>query len=346
MGTKLDEVFSDMQGEMESETEPACYAGSGMARKTTINPTARDLELFASLYRDPKTAQQLFQESQAYQHPFHSLSRLQVRLRLLCEERDQQCRLRQRGFLRRWRYHDNTQGSAPFYYKLNKEGFRYCFGADVVLPTKRFLDEVNPYRHRHIRALADCNIHTFITARRHDIALHHFSPENTLRVTVPSDEVEETLVPDTRFDLIPPTGRCWRIYQELDCSTETKVATVKRSKTWEETILKYEQLHYQSEQPFRVFLFFTESRQRCRNVLELAGQLVRNKQRRIFFGIYLPDYLSCPHVFSAPIFLDQNLQQASLLPASELGQQPRQSIAPQRITPYSKAPDRQTIAVA
>ena len=288
-----------------------------------VQLTRRDYELFESLYRDPKTAEQLFVESQAWSCPYQSMSRLQTRLRLLCDASGRPGG-RGAGFLQRWRYHDNNDGLSPYYYKLSRRGFHGCFGDDAQLPSKRFLDALSLNREPHTRQLADCNVHTFVSARRAGVAVRNFYPENTNVANITPQEKErekgsgaEMLLPDSCFDLVSPVGNVWKVMLELDRSTESQTAAVRRGKNWEETIRKYEALHYASDNPFRVFIFCTASRQRVDNLLELAGRVVKNPKRLLFHGIYLPDYLACPQPLQQPIFLDQNGRAACMIPSRD-----------------------------
>ena len=63
-----------------------CYSRSRhMAKTSCVHITPRDHELFASLLRDPKTPDQLLRESVAFEQPFQSRLRLQVRLKQLTD---------------------------------------------------------------------------------------------------------------------------------------------------------------------------------------------------------------------------------------------------------------------
>ena len=327
-------------------------------RTSPLQLTPRDLELFESLYRDPKTVEQLFRESQAWSYPFGSLGRLQTRLRGLCRQVDARHRTMQAGFIQRWRYHAATGGASPYYYKLTRDGYAAVFGEETSLPTKRFLDPLSPAREAHAQALADCNVHTFVAARRAGVSVRNFHPDGVYVARLQEDDNaaeqgsrRDTVIPDSAFDLVPPSGQTWTLLQELDRSTEPKTAAMPRHKSWEETIRRYEKLHYLLDglgQRFRVFLFCTESWTRVRSLLELAASLVENPKRRIFYGIYLPDYLSEPDALTKPIFLDQNLQPSAMLPASEVVflQKVDAVVAPARADTYYPVPDRQTVAAA
>lgn len=297
-----------------------------MAKFSRRQITARDREILCSLYRDPKTPDQLLRESVVFNEPFHTQLRLQVRLKQLTDA----------GILKRWRYFDGTDGAAPYYYKLSREGFRLVAGPDALPPTKRYFAEISPSLHRHHRAVADCNIQMLVSARQSRIRIAEFHPQDSLVLSIGNERV----IPDSTWQLVPQNERHHRFYFEIDCSTESLVSQ-HQSNTLEQKIRRYEALHYKSPQPFRVVFVFTQSTDRRDHFLKLAAKVVKNSHRVIFYGAVLHDFVTAVDVLHAPVCHDQNSANTSLI--TEVP--PETRLLDQTLTPvYSRNPRRQTVA--
>ncbi len=299
-----------------------------MAKLSQRHITARDREILCSLYRDPKTPDQLLRESMVFDHPFHTRVRLQVRLKQLTDA----------GFLKRWRYFDGTDGAAPYYYKLSPEGFRLIFGPDSSPPTKRYFSEISPSLHRHHRAVADCNIQMLIAAKRSGIDIEEFHPQDSLKLSVGN----ERIMPDATWQLVPQNGRIHRFYFEIDCSTES-LTSRKHANTLEQKIRRYESLHYESQQPFRVVFVFTQSPDRMKHFHDLTTRVLKNHHRVIFYGIELHDFIVQTDPLHAPIFRDQNGTATSLISNVP---SVRRHLARFDRHVYSQDPRRQTVAAS
>src|SRR6266542_2789267 len=80
--------------------------------------TPRDLEVLAALEQTPLTVEQLLKLSRTFAQPYGSASRVRGRL----------ARLRDAGWVRRWRYATATRGAPQDYYKLTLAGYRLLHG--------------------------------------------------------------------------------------------------------------------------------------------------------------------------------------------------------------------------
>ena len=56
------------------------------------------------------------------------------------------------------------------------------------------------------------------------------------------------------------------------------------------------------------------------HILETAARLVRNPERALLYGVYLPEYLSLSEPLSTACFLDQRGKSLSLLPSLLMSQ--------------------------
>lgn len=283
--------------------------------------TSRDVEILASLDRCPLTVEQIMKLSQTFDAgPFTSLRSVQDRLQKLCRA----------GWLRRWRYATATRGASPHYYKLTLLGYRILHGEDAAPVAKRQFSEVGLAHQHHTRSLADFIVHTAVAAHGRGCPLKSFYRENTLRLAVG----EDTLYPDCAFELLTPRRRQYNFLVELDSGTE-RVRSDKDSESWERKIRLYDELQSRIHpRRFRVLVVTTRSRERLRHILDAAGSLVRNRQRSLFYGVYLDHFLSEPDAVREACFLDHRDRRVSLLPARDFAVKSPHS-APQAIPPSS-----------
>ena len=58
-------------------------------------------------------------------------------------------------------------GAAPLYYKLTLDGYRTLHqNEDALPPTKRYLSEIGPGRHRHQQSVTKYIVQTHVAAHR------------------------------------------------------------------------------------------------------------------------------------------------------------------------------------
>jgi hypothetical protein len=273
-------------------------------KQVTRQITSRDIEILSSLDRCPLTVEQMLKLSQTFDAgPFTSPRSVQDRLQKLC----------QAGWLRRWRYATTARGASPHYYKLTILGYRILHGENALPIAKRQFSEVGLAHEHHTRSLADFLVHTTLAAHGRGCPLKNFYRENTLRLTVSQD----TLYPDCAFELITPRRRQYNFLVELDSGTE-RVRSDKDAESWERKIRLYDDLQSRSyPKRFRVLIVTTRSSERLRHILDAAGELVRNRQRSLFYGVYLDHYLREANAVCEACFLDHRGRRVSLLPARD-----------------------------
>ena len=297
------DLSGGMQSRMEAGKRRICYAPP--SRMPNDHPrrhvTSRDIEIFVALDRSALTIEQLLKLSQAFEgEPFTSIRSVQDRLQ----------KLSLAGWVQRWRYATASHGASPHYYKLTLTGYRVLYGRDALPPTKRHFSEVAVAHQHHTRCLADFIVHTSVAAHSFGVTMSNFYRENTLCLNVGDD----TLYPDCAFELVTPHRRQFNFLVELDNGTE-RVRSTKDVESWQRKIRLYDHLQRQSyPNRFRVLIVTTRSPERLRHILDAAASLVTNRQRSLFYGVYLPDYLGQPHAVCSACFRDHRWQPVSLLP--------------------------------
>ena len=265
--------------------------------------TGRDLQVLQAFDRSPLTVEQILKLSETFNDgPFTSVRSVQDRLHKLCASR----------WVRRWRYATATQGSSPHYYKLTLLGLRILYGDDAQPTTKRQFHEVGISHQHHTRSLADFIVHALVGAHRSGVLVRNFYRENTLRLNLG----DETLYPDAAFELATPDERQYNFLVELDNGTE-RVRSDKDVESWERKIRLYDELQTSNyPKRFRVLILTTRSGERLRHILSAAGALVRNRQRSLFYGAFIADYLACEDPIASPSFLNHFGKPVSLIPPS------------------------------
>jgi len=276
---------------------------------TSVFTTSRDLELLTSLVMSPLTTAQLLRLSETFAAgPFVSSRTLLDRLQ----------RLTRGGFVHRFPLAilSGRGGGLPHYYKLTLAGLRMLYGEDARPPSKQYFAPVAVARHHHMHSLSEFLVTTAVAAHRHGFRLSEIYPENTLILDVNG----ESLIPDTRFDLVGPGGR-FQFLIEQDCSTETI-----RSKRHDDTIHRKLRLHdaYQEQAAnrHRVVFVTSRSRQRLTHILDTAASVVRNPERTLFLGVYLPDYVQSVDPIGESLFLDHRGRWHTLLPNLTMAAEP------------------------
>lgn len=269
---------------------------------TSVFTTSRDVELLTSLVMGPLTTAQLLKLSEtfaagAFRSPRTLLDRLQ--------------RLMHGGFINRFPLAIASMrgGGLPQYYKLAPAGLRLLYGEDAQPPSKKFFAPIAVARHHHAHSLSEFLVATAVAAHRHGYRLHDIHPENTLSLDVNG----ETLIPDTRFDLLGNGGR-FRFLIEQDCSTET-IHSTKHDDTVHRKLRLHDAYQDQVGERHRVLFVTSRSRERLTNILNAAALVVRNPGRTLFLGVYLPDYVAASDPAKEPLFVDHHGRQHALLPS-------------------------------
>ena len=259
----------------------------------------RDLAVLSALDHMPLTIEQLLKLSRTFAVPFTSASRVRGRLG----------RLRDAGWVRRWRYATATRGTPTDYYTLSPEGFRLLHGHTVPIPHKRHFSEVGIARQHHTRSLADTVVHLTVTAHDQSVRLVDFTRESGLRLTVGQEHVQ----PDCAFQLETPNKDTFNFVVELDCGSE-RIRSTKEVDSLERKIRLYDQFQDTCPNRFRVLFVTTRSAERLDHILHAAGQLVRNPRRTLVYGATLAELLAHTDPILAPCFRDHRQQALPLIP--------------------------------
>lgn len=262
--------------------------------------TARDDEILAALDCCPLTTEDILRLSQTWNQPFQSLRRVQERLKQLSAV----------GQVSSWRYATTGPGgAAPLYFKMTLEGYRTLHAdPDARPPTKRYLAQTSPGRHRHQQMLARFIVHTHIAAHQRGLPIIDFHPENTLRI----DVGDRPLFPDCSFTLeVPSLARLtYRI--ELDNSTES-IWSQRDKDSIENKLRRYLLDLAASPQPYRVLFVVTGARQRLEHIVEAAGILAPSHGFQPFSVVRLEEYLANSDALFHPCFATPHNSRIALL---------------------------------
>lgn len=264
--------------------------------------TSRDIDLLTALVMSPLTVGQLLKLSQTFAAgAFPSQRTLLDRLQ----------RLRLGGWVRRWPLAIARRGGgAPDYYKITPQGLRLLYGEEARPPTKQFFAEVAIARHHHMSCLAEFLVHTVVAAHARGFRIVDVHPENTFVADING----EIIVPDHRFDLVNREGERYRYLVELDNSTETIYSPRHEQDTWHRKIRLHEAYQDQCDERHRVVVVTTRSRARLDNIMSAAARLVRNPQRTLFIGTYLPDFQLSADAAREACFVDHRQRNLALVP--------------------------------
>lgn len=263
--------------------------------------TPRDFEILAAFHRLPLTVEQLVKLSQSFAVPFGSASRVRGRL----------ARLREAGWVRRYRYVTADRGTPADYYRLTLTGFRMLAGPAAQPPTRRHFAELGVAAHHHTRSLADLMVQLLVAARGANVRLASYHAENSLRLAVG----EESLYPDAALQLLAADGGRYNFCIELDAGTE-RITSAKSRDSIQRKIDFYERYQDSVESRIRVLFVTTRSEVRVEHVLRVAAHLARNPQRRLVYATSLGRFLTTEEPLSAECFHDHQGQPVSLLPQS------------------------------
>ena len=90
-------------------------------------------------------------------------------------------RLKDAGFTQAFPYSLVSEGRAPKYWKLTQSGYRLIYGANAVLPGRRYFSEVSIGNHVHANAIASVIAHLNAFAARHDVEMDQYARENSVK---------------------------------------------------------------------------------------------------------------------------------------------------------------------
>ncbi len=267
--------------------------------------TPRDVEMLRALDYAPLTARQLEKFSRTWETPFRSTRLVRERLQ----------RLGQARLVTTHRYAILDRGQPENYYLLSRRGYLLLHGPDSQPPTKGYFSPVRLARQPHQRAVSDFVVHTACGAYQSGVRFADFYRENTMRLSAGG----QTIFPDASFTLVTRDDTVLRFFAEIDNSTE-RVRSQKDADSIERKIRAYEAL--QDERPqqrFRVlFISAQNSRERLAHILKAAGDVVRNQNRTLFYGVTLLEYLATNFAVTSPVFRDHRQQRHSLVPDIKL----------------------------
>jgi hypothetical protein len=228
--------------------------------------------------------------SETFSQPFGTLDRV----------RRTMSRLEAARQVHSWRFAMTGEGggAAPLYYKLTLEGFRTLYqNEDALPPTKRYLHEIGPGRHRHQQSLTKFIVKTHVSAHRSGLRVMDSYAENTFRIETPLG----FLFPDQRFTLAIPSAQQFTNCIELDNSTES-IWSQKESHSIEMKMRKYLSNLAACNFAYRVQFVVTGARQRKDHILDAAARLQPSIDFAPFYVVHLDDYLSAVDPFLEPIF--------------------------------------------
>jgi hypothetical protein len=267
----------------------------------------RDIDILTALARCPLTAEQLLKMSQTFQQPFKHERNVRRRLQDLGES----------GWVCSWQYATNSRTCGPKYYRITPATFRLLNGPDARLPRRRHFGEVAISRQAHTRALSDFIVHMLVAAHAADMTCDEFYRENLYEVSVG----EESLLPDCAFALTTPAGKTFRFVVEIDCGTE-RLQSNKDVESIERKIRLYDAHQSQTDafSPDRFVVLFvtTKNRSRLDHILDVAGSVINNPNRRLVCGVHLGDFLQSEEAIAESLFRDHRKTSLSLIPVTKI----------------------------
>jgi len=262
---------------------------------------ARDEDVLRLLDRTPATAALILKASRCFAESFENLRRVRERMQALAAG----------GWVRSSPLATISRQAASWY-RLTPDGYRLLHGQDAELPHKSLFMPMAPSRQEHALWLAEVIVHTMVAARRGLLTIKDYRRENSVVLSLGT----ETLKPDGSMQLETPEGRFFNFFLELDNGTEP-VRSTRDRQSIERKIRFYERLQdtvlgkwrggpRDSAPPRYRVLFFTRSIQRQKHLLWTAGQLARNRDRRLCLGVSLGEYLAQPNPLRSPIAADHH----------------------------------------
>lgn len=277
-----------------------------MTKRFSTKIGIRDFDLLTAIERTPLTPAQLCRLSRTFSMPFKDQHNLRRRLRSLTTA----------GLLRSWSYAMVTDGRSPRYTKLTRDGYRLLHGQDAPLPRRRFFEEISHGHHYHTHALAEAIVHFEICSHRHGVVVQQFARENSVQLSAGGF----TVYPDAAFQLVTPEYQIFNFVLELDNGTE-RVKTTADTESIERKIRGYDahnsQFAVNDPRRYVVVFLTTRSHVRVKNILTMADAVTRNRERTVFVGSSLSEFLQVDP-FTQPILNDHRFLKRTILPTSAI----------------------------
>lgn len=241
----------------------------------------RDIDLLTALDRCPLTPAQLCRLSVTFTSPFADEGNLRRRLRELASA----------GLLQKFPYAVCRDGRTPDYWKLTPSGYRILYGTDAAMPKRRYFQRISPGHHHHSFSLAETIVHLCVCAQCNGCQIVHFARENAVELKTDTFVV----YPDCVFVIRRADGRTFPFVIELDNGTE-RVRSKQDTESIERKLRGYDlpQAKYDAHDPNRYLVLFitTRSELRLQHILQAAGEIMVQPQRRVFFGVDLKTFTS------------------------------------------------------
>ena len=274
-----------------------------MAKRFESKLTERDHEILQTLDQFPITPAQLCKLSQTFCRPFSDPHCVRRRLRKLAAA----------DLVRANPYAVASFGSSPAYYKLTRAGYRTLYGPSAELPSRRYFEPIGQARHPHTIALVDFLVHLFVQTDKAGHGIRHFARENSVSLKSSSG----ILRPDAAFQILAGQ-RAFNFMIELDNGSE-RVRSLKEIESIQRKIRGYDS-HSQAMKAFdpsRYVVLFVTTRpgDRLKHIMAATDALMTNRQRTLFLGTTLSDFLGRTDVLTGPAFLTPQLKSVSLLPS-------------------------------
>lgn len=273
-----------------------------MTKEFTARIGTRDIDLFTALDRCPLTPAQICRLSVTFTSPFTDEANLRRRLRELAGS----------GLLHSFPYAMCRDGRTPNYWKLTQQGYRMLYGDKVTLPKRRYFQAIKPGHHHHTFCLAETIVHLCVSAQNNGCQIVHFARENSFTLQAG----QFVLAPDCALVIRRQDGHTYPFVIELDNGTE-RVRTKQDVESIERKLRGYDahQAKYDKFDPNRYLVLFitTRSELRLQHILQTAGEVMVQPQRRVFLGVDLNRLLSVDP-FRAPVLEDHRGLKRLLVP--------------------------------
>ena len=263
----------------------------------------RDIELLTAIDRCPLTPAQLCRLSATFESPFNGEHNLRRRLRKMANAE----------LVQSYPYALAGDGRSPRYFKLTRNGYSLLYGHNAPLPKRRYFQAISPGHHHHTNSLAETIVHLCVQAKENHCEVVQFARENSIRLQAEPF----TLYPDSAFVIRRSDGRCYSFVIEFDNGTE-RVRSKQDVESIERKIRGYDahQSRFGAHDPDRYLVLFitTRSEQRLNYILDVASEVMKQPQRRVFVGCELGNFLGVDP-FQVPIFEDHRGLRRTIVPS-------------------------------
>lgn len=289
-----------------------------------VSLSPRDTDVLRLLDRTPATSKHLLKASATFSDDrFRDDRRTRERLQLL----------KKRGFIRSFSVAQGI-GAPVNWYKLTPTGWRYLHGNDAPLPHRSFFEPISAARFEHTRTLADVIVHLTEAAHRGRVDIVKFHGEGQLVLESETGRV----IPDCHFQW-QRDGRFFNVLFEVDNSTET--LTTEGTNTIRGKLVAYEayqDMVWQSwrhtgksgARPYFRVVFLTRSVERAHNILWLAAEVAKNRDRHLVLAATQNAVLASDRPLFEPLLNDHHGRWQCLTPFEPSA---RFTLSPIRIRP-------------